>query len=307
MEQRDGQLITKEQGKIGIGTFGIIAILEHIVFVVILALAIYTKPALVPIEPVTKVTFIPIERPKKKKPDIEYPTVTPRVRRIQPNEELPSIQSTNVRDYFDSPESTGGLPTLPRTRASIQDPDRLSLGGSSPRGRHRRPDWQDEPESTVRAKPLVVKDGYHGRSDRKGLPDGEARKRPSGERGKDFTGPLAPGRLSEVKTNRITKGENNNIEILGQVVASGRTVEGGLKSLQAKGSHGGIVKLSFKVRPNGTVFDVQPKPGTTVGDTRLKRKAEQYVMRIRFSQLPKNVRQVVQSGEINIKFTVKAK
>ena len=303
MEQRNGQLIKKEQGKIGIGTFGIIAILEHIVFIVILALVIYTKPTPVPVEPVTKVTFIPIERPKTKQ-DLESPPVIPRVRRIQPNEEFPSIQSTNVQDYFDSPESTGGLPTLPRTRASIQDPDRLSLGGSSLQGR-RRPDWQDEPESTVRAKPLVVKDGYHGRSDRKGLPNGEARKRLSGARGKD-TGPLAPGRLSEIKTNRITKGENDSIEILGEVVASGRTVEGDLKSLQAKGSQGGFVKLSFKVRPNGTVFDVQPKPGTTIGDSRLKRKAERYVMRIRFSQLPKNVRQVVQSGEINIKFTVKA-
>jgi len=105
-----------------------------------------------------------------------------------------------------------------------------------------------------------------------------------------------------VKTNLITEGVP--YEISGEV--SGRAVISGLENpLQSKGKQGGGVHLSFKVRPDGSVFSVQIKPGrTTIGEVRLKERARRYVEQIRFSALPKNVSQVVQSGEIFINFTV---
>ena len=76
-----------------------------------------------------------------------------------------------------------------------------------------------------------------------------------------------------------------------------------------KASKADGVQLSFKVRPDGTVYDVRVKPGflTTVGEVRLKEQAKRYVERIRFNALPKTAPQINQSGEIFINFTTQPK
>ena len=280
--------------------FVAIAVVEHIIFTLVLALAIYTKPASAPIDTPMKVTIEIIPR-QKEKPELEIPVSMPPIRQVEPSHELPSIHSTNIQDYLESTQSTGGLPDLPNTRASIQNPNRLSLGAISPRGHHQT-DGQDELDALVRAKPITPQEGYTSHSERRGLPNSDARKPLIGERGQHLTGRLAPGRLSDAQTNRITKG-TPGINIGGEVKGRNYRLPG---ELQEKGQ-GGVVKLSFKVRPDGTVFNVQPRPGTTVGEVRLKEKAIQYVKKMRFSSLPRNVRQVVQSGTITINFTVKVK
>ena len=281
--------------------FVAIAVVEHIIFTLVLALAIYTKPASAPIDTPMKVTidydYIITPERQKQKPKLAQPVS----RQVEPSHELPSIHSTNIQDYLESTQSTGGLPDLPNTRASIQNPNRLSLGAISPRGHHQT-DGQDELDAIVRAKPIAPQEGYTSHSERRGLPNSDARKPLIGERGQHLTGRLAPGRLSDAQTNRITKG-TPGINIGGEVEGRNYRLPG---ELQEKGQ-GGVVKLSFKVRPDGTVFNVQPRPGTTVGEVRLKEKAIQYVKKMRFSSLPRNVRQVVQSGTITINFTVKAK
>ena len=104
------------------------------------------------------------------------------------------------------------------------------------------------------------------------------------------------------RQNRVTGGVGFDLEISGEV--SGRRYRLG-KPIQTKGKQGGGVQLSFKVRPDRTVYDVRIKPGrrTTVGEVRLKEQARRYIERIRFDTLPKNVPQVDQSGEIFINFT----
>ena len=278
-----------------------IVVIEHIVFALLMALAIAPKSPPRPKESAINVEFVKTESPRKKIKS-EIPVAIPNVRQNQPSETLPQIQpTTNLRDYLTATQTEGGLPNLRRTQASSENPERLSLGAPPSKGR-RKGDFLDEPNALVRSKPIEVQTGYHGRDSHKGLPERDARRAITGESGKALAGRFAPGRLSEVKTNLITEGVP--YEISGEV--SGRAVISGLeKPLQSKGKQGGGVHLSFKVRPEGSVFNVQIKPGrTTIGEVRLKERARRYVEQIRFSALPKNVSQVVQSGEIFINFTV---
>ena len=278
-----------------------IVVIEHIVFALLMALAIAPKSPPRPKESAINVEFVKTESPRKKIKS-EIPVAIPNVRQNQPSETLPQIQpTTNLRDYLTATQTEGGLPNLRRTQASSENPERLSLGAPPSKGR-RKGDFLDEPNALVRSKPIEVEAGYHGRDSHRGLPERDARRAITGESGKALAGRFAPGRLSGVKTNLITEGVP--YEISGEV--SGRAVISGLeKPLQSKGKQGGGVHLSFKVRPDGSVFNVQIKPGrTTIGEVRLKERARRYVEQIRFSALPKNVSQVVQSGEIFINFTV---
>ena len=287
----------RRRGRFFIG----IVVIEHIVFALLMALAIAPKSPPRPKESAINVEFVKTESPRKKI-KTEIPVAIPNVRQNQPSETLPQIQpTTNLRDYLTATQTEGGLPNLRRTQASSENPERLSLGAPPSKGR-RKGDFLDEPNALVRSKPIEVETGYHGRDSHRGLPERDARRAITGESGKALAGRFAPGRLSEVKTNLITEGVP--YEISGEV--SGRAVISGLeKPLQSKGKQGGGVHLSFKVRPDGSVFSVQIKPGrTTIGEVRLKERARRYVEQIRFSALPKNVSQVVQSGEIFINFTV---
>ena len=287
----------KRGGRFFIG----IVVIEHIVFALLMALAIAPKSPPRPKESAINVEFVKTETPRKKI-KAEIPVAIPDVRHNQPSKTLPQIQpTTNLSEYLTATQTEGGLPKLRRTQASSENPERLSLGAPPSKGRSKG-DFLDELNALVRSKPIDIETGHHGRDSHRGLPERDARRSITGESGKAIAGRFAPGRLSGVKTNLITEGVP--YEISGEV--SGRAVISGLeKPLQSKGKQGGGVHLSFKVRPDGSVFSVQIKPGrTTIGEVRLKERARRYVEQIRFSALPKNVSQVVQSGEIFINFTV---
>ncbi len=295
--------MTTIYGERGIGIFLVIAIVEHFIFTLVLAGVIYTAPASKPDDRPVSVEII-VNEAEKKKLETEIPvTILPFQRTDIPNE-LPPLRFTqNVQRYLGDAPSKGGLPNLPsRTRASNQNPDRLSLGGASSPGRS-RDSLDDDLNATARAKPLVEKPGHYGLSERRGGPDVETQQPTRGTGGSNLAGNLATGGMRDTGTERVTRGEGEPpIIISGEV--SGRRYNLG-KSLKTEGKQRGGVQLSFKVQPDGTVFDVQIKPGpkTTVGEARLKQKAIEYVENIRFSPLPKSVSQVVQSGEIFIDFT----
>jgi len=292
----------QKEDKLGRGFFLGVVILEHLVFILLMALAIAPKSSSGPTESTIKVEFI-LPEPTKQEPDVEIPVVIPDVRQISRSEELPQIHpTTNLRDYLVATQTESGLPHLRRTQASSQNSDRLSLGAPLTKGRSKG-DFLDEPGGMIRGKPITTQKSYPGHSDRIGLPDGDSRRLMKTEHGNGTTGRLSPGNLLGVKTNRVSQGLP--YEISGE--ASGRDVISGLdKPLQSEGKQGGGVHLSFKVRPDGSVFSVQIKPGrTTVGEVRLKEQARWYVEQIRFNALPHNSPQVVQSGEISINFTTR--
>ena len=210
----------KRGGRFFIG----IVVIEHIVFALLMALAIAPKSPPRPKETAINVDIIKTETPRKKI-NTEIPIAVPNVRQSRPSDTLPQIQATtNIRDYLATTQTEGGLPNLRRTQASSENPDRLSLGAPPSKGRSKG-DFLDEPNALVRSKPLDIETGYHGRDSHRGLPERDARRSITGESGKALAGRFAPGKLSGVKTNLITEGVP--YEISGEV--SGRAVISGLE------------------------------------------------------------------------------
>ena len=290
------------QGEMKLSSFFLIAIVEHLILILVLAMAAYTKP--VPKIDDTPITVdILINKPEQKRFEEEMPIAIPPVRHPETPDELPPIQSAHdVQRYLNPGGPSGGLPTRALARPTNQDPNRLALGAPPSQGRNQS--LLDELETTnarVREKPLVDAEGPYGASARRGVREAE-RLKTRGERGHHLTRNVSTGNSTRTGQSRVTDGVGFEFEISGEV--SGRGYRLG-KPIQTEGKQGGGVQISFKVRPDGTVYDVRVKPGflTTVGEVRLKEQAKRYVERIRFNTLPKKAPQVDQSGEIFINFT----
>ena len=293
----------KERGKFGIGVFVGVAVVEHLVFTVILALAVYT-------EPVRKRDNTPIsvqiltDETEQMRIAAESPIAIPPLRRIDtPDELVPVHSESDVQRYLTSTQSPAGLPNLPAVRGPNQDPDRFSLAAAPSQGRQQ--DILDDLETTsavVRSKPLTDETGVHGASARRGASDVGNQKKITSDRGYSTAENVSSGRTALPGPNRLSGGVQDGPIITGEV--SGRGYRLG-KPIRTEGKQGGSVQLTFKVRPDGSVYDVRVKPGplTTIGEVRLKERARRHVERIRFDPLPKRAKQVDQSGKIFIDFT----
>ncbi len=293
------------RGEVKLSAFVGIAIVEHLLLILALAMAAYTTPVSKVNDTAITVDIL-INEPEQKRIEKEIPIAISPTRQPDIPAELPPIQSAyNVQRYLNPGGPSGGLPTRALARTSNQDPNRLALGAAPSQGRNQTLiDDLETTNATVREKPLVDKEGYHGASARRGVRDAE-RLRPSGERGHNLTRNVSTGNVTHTGQSRVTDGVGFELEISGEV--SGRGYRLG-KPIQTKGKQGGGVQISFKVRPDGTVYDVRVKPGflTTVGEVRLKEQAKRYVERIRFNTLSKKAPQVDQSGEIFINFTTQS-
>lgn len=278
-----------------------IAVVEHLLLILVLAMAAYTTP--VPKVHDTAITVdILKNEPVRKRIEAEMPIAIPPARQPEIPTELPPIQSAhNVQRYLNPGGPSGGLPSRALARTTRQDPNRLALGAAPSQGRSQTLLDLDATNARVREKPLVDEEGDYGALARRGARDTERLKH-SVERGYSLTRGVSTGSVTDTGQSRVTDGVGFEFEISGEV--SGRGYRLG-KPIQTEGKQGGGVQISFKVRPDGTVYDVQVKPGflTTVGEVRLKEQAKRYVERIRFNTLPKKAPQVDQSGEIFINFT----
>ena len=290
------------RGEVKLSTFFGIAIVEHLVLILVLAMAAYTKP--VPKVHDTPITVdILINKPEQKRIEEEISIAMPPTRQPEMPTELPPIQSAhNVQRYLNPGGPSGGLPARALARSTNKDPNRLALGAAPVKGRNQT--LLDDLEATntrVREKPLVDEEGTYGAPARRGVRDTDRFKH-QGERGHSLTRQVSTGSVTNTGQSSVTDGVGFEFEISGEV--SGRGYRLG-KPIQTQGKQGGGVQISFKVKPDGTVYDVRVKPGflTTVGEVRLKEQAKRYVERIRFNTLPKTVPQIDQSGEIFINFT----
>lgn len=290
------------QGEVKLSTFFGIAIVEHVILILVLAMAAYTKP--VPKVHDTAITVdILINQPEQKRREEEISIAIPPTLRPEIPSELPPIQAAHdVQRYLNLGGPSGGLPSRALARTTNQDPNRLALGAAPAKGRNQP--LIDDLESTnarVRDKPRVDEEGHFGAAARRGVRNTD-RVKHRGERGRSLTRHVSTGNGTRTGQSSVTDGVGFEFEISGEV--SGRGYRLG-KPIQTQGKQGGGVQLSFKVRPEGTVYDVRVKPGflTTVGEVRLKEQAKRYVERIRFNALPKTVPQISQSGEIFINFT----
>jgi len=290
------------RGEVKLSTFFGIAIVEHLVLILVLAMAAYTKP--VPKIHDTAITVdILINEPVQKRMEEEIPIAMLPTRQPEMPTELPPIQSAhNVQRYLNPGGPSGGLPAQALARGTDQDSNRLALGAAPVKGRNQT--LLDDLEATnarVREKPRVDEEGHYSAPARRGVRDTDRFKH-QGERGHSLTKQVSTGNATHTGQSNVTDGVGFEFEISGEV--SGRGYRLG-KPIQTQGKQGGGVQISFKVKPDGTVYDVRVKPGflTTVGEVRLKEQAKRYVERIRFNTLPKTVPQIDQSGEIFINFT----
>ena len=290
------------RGEVELSTFLGIAIIEHLVLILVLAMAAYTKP--VPKVEDTAITVdILINEPEQQRTKEEIPIAMLPTRQREVPTELPPIQSVhNVQRYLNPGGPSGGLPAQALARATDQDPNRLALGAAPVKGRNQT--LLDDLEATnarVREKPQVDEEGPYSAPARRGVRDTDRFKH-KGERGHSLTQQVSTGNVTHTGQSNVTDGVGFEFEISGEV--SGRGYRLG-KPIQTQGKQGGGVQISFKVKPDGTVYDARVKPGflTTVGEVRLKEQAKRYVERIRFNTLPKTVPQIDQSGEIFINFT----
>ena len=290
------------RGEVKLSAFFGIAIVEHLVLILVLAMAAYTKP--VPKVHDTAITVdILINKSEQKRIEEEISIAVPPIRQPEMPNELPPIQPAhNVQRYLNSGGPSGGLPARALARTTNQDPNRLALGTAPAKGRNQT--LLDDLEATnarVRDKPRVDEEGPYGASARRGVRDTDRLKH-KGERGHSLTRQVSTGNVTHTGQSSVTNGVGFEFEISGEV--SGRGYRLG-KPIQTQGKQGGGVQISFKVKPDGTVYEVRVKPGflTTVGEVRLKEQAKRYVERIRFNTLPKTVPQIDQSGEIFINFT----
>ena len=290
------------QGEVKLSAFFGIAVVEHLLLILVLAMAAYTTPV-AKINDTAITVDILINEPEQKRIEEEISIAIPPARQPETPNELPPIQSAhNVQRYLNPGGPSGGLPARALARSTNQDRNRLALGAAPSKGRNQT--LTDDFEATnarVRDKPRVEAEGYHGASGRRGVRDTERMKH-RGERENSLTRHVSTGNITHNGQNRVTDGVGFEFEISGEV--SGRGFRLG-KPIQTQGKQGGGVQISFKVKPDGTAYDVRVKPGflTTVGEVRLKEQAKRYVERIRFNTLPKKAPQVDQSGEIFINFT----
>ena len=297
--------MARKRDEVGMVVFLTIAIIEHIIFVLVLATVVYTEPVAKPDRPITVDIITNVQPQEKSLVEDNLVASLPVQRQVY--DELPPLHFTHNRQrYLNPSQSKDGLPEVFQRRIANQNPDRFSLEVARPQG-NKRDLVDNSPNAIVRAKPLVKTPGYHGPEPRK-LPETDGGKYTRGEREPNSIGRLSTGSLVDTRMNRIAgSGEDRNIRISGEV--SGRKYHLP-PSIQTEGKQGGSIQLSFKVRPDGTVdsnsIRIEFGPKTTVGEVRLKRKAIQYLVAIRFSALPKAVPQVNQSGDIFIKFTTKA-
>ncbi len=290
------------QGKTKLSAFIGIAIIEHVVLILVLAIAAYTPHVPKPRDTAITVDIL-INEPEQKRVETEIPIAIPPTRQPEMPTELPPIQSANnVQRYLNPGGPSGGLPARALARDTNQDPNRLALGAASSQGRSQT--LLDDLEVTnarIREKPLVDEEGYQGALARPGVRDTERMKH-RGDRGRSLIRNVSTGNVTQTGQSSVTNGVGFEFEISGEVSGRGYLLG---KPIQTEGRQGGGVQISFKVRPDGTVYDVRVKPGflTTVGEVRLKEQAKRYVERIRFNTLPQNAPQVDQSGEIFINFT----
>ena len=297
--------MTRKRSEVGMAVFLTIAIVEHVIFILVLATVVYTEPVTKPDRPIA-VEIVPNVEPKEKR-QLENKLVASIPVQRQAQEELPPIRFTHDRqEYLTPSQPTDRLSKALQKRLANRRSDRFSLDIARPQG-NRRDLVDNSPNTIVRAKPLVKTPGYHGPQARKKL-ETDGGKFTRGEREQTSMGRLPTKSLVDAQTSRLAgSGEDGNIRITGEV--------GGRKyhlppSIQTEGKQGGSILLSFKVRPDGTVDSncvrIEFGPKTTVGEVRLKRKAIRYLVGIRFAALPKNVRQVNQSGELFIEFTAQS-
>ena len=283
----------------GLGVFLIVALVEHIIIVIALAAAIYTRPPEKIREDRFEVELIELPPKSKKTPEEEQVYITiPKVEeKIKISDKLPDFQlSRSGSRNIGAPDFDVNLPNLPRTAGADINPDRIF---SSPKTRDAERGERTDSDTTLPLKDAPRRAGlYGGKVALDTIPE-KGDKRVSAGRSGTSTSRYVSDAPSLGASKKPGLGPGG-VTITGGDV-QGRMVESWPEIPEYTGKDVGKVVLKFWVTPQGDVFNVQAK--LKAGNPLLEKLAKRFVEDIKFAPLSKGAKQKNQWGEITIDFS----
>jgi len=295
-----------------LASFFVISVIEHVFIIIMFAMIIYAEPMNIT-EPKDAIA-VSLEEIKKeekkeekiiikKKEPVLKKTETPKEIKPEKAPTLPKIEIQNVTAARSGSVIESSVPQLPRAFAQATDKGESNiLRSPGIEGKERRfiddlPSIDDKPVIYSSTKPSI------GTSPSITKKEGSEAK----------SGNLGPRNIRESGTpssdNRV--GPSSGVarpgfvgDITGEV--AGRKVIFWPEQLEEyKGTQGGITSIKFWVDPPGSVIKAEVSKKS--GNPSLDRIAREYVLQIRFAELPKNFEQKTQWGEIIIRFELTRK
>ena len=292
-----------------LASFFIISVVEHVVIIMIFAMLIYSKPVSVAETSdaiIVSIEEIRREEKKKKKPVVKK--VEPVLEEIKPKppkqvepEKLPTLPKMEIQNLSAANPGSkieSAVPQIPKTYAQTMDRGgEAILRSPGVEGQERKylddlPKLDDKPVVYTSTKPTIGIDASTTRA-----------KESSDSR----TGSVVSRNVSSGSPNADSPvGPSSDIarpgfvgDITGEV--AGRKVIFWPKQLEEyKGTQGGSTTIRFWVDPPGTVTRAEATKKSGIPE--LDRIAQNYVLQIRFAELPKHFEQKTQRGEIIIRF-----
>ena len=276
-----------------IGFFLPLAVAEHVLVILFSAWLIYQPPSL-KIEETEYMVEIFKEEPPPEKKKIEEPLVFVPEPETVPVD-LPPLQSLQNLDSFFS-ESSGNAELPDVRRLTSRTSDLLqSTDISIPYGQKQR-STEIDVDAAIRAKTFSDEIGHQSTANPVGTTDSTGKVLRTTGDNQAFTGKVASeGRRQSQPSKAV--GERP-YSITGIDPGRGILHEPKLPKVVGK-VQGGVVRLSFVVKPNGTVYQVRIVENRA-GE--LGPKARIFVSQIIFNKLASNLPQRDQSGEITVRF-----
>jgi TonB family protein len=287
--------------KKGLGTFLVVALIEHVVIVIALAAAIYTRPPERIREDEFEVELVELPPKIEKTPEEEQVYITiPKVEeKITVSDKLPEFQfSRSGSKNLGMPDFDTNLPNLPRTAGADINPDRIF---SSPKTRDAERGPRTNSDTTLPFKDAPRRAGlYGGTVASDAIPEKGDKRVSAGRPGTSTSRYVA--NAPSLGTSKKPGVGPGGVNITGGDV-QGRMVDYWPDIPEYTGKDVGKVILKFWVTPQGDVFNVQTK--LKAGNPLLEKLAKRFVEEIKFAPLPKRAKQKNQWGEITIDFIQK--
>ena len=284
-----------------LGKFLIFALVEHIIIVIALSAAIYTKSPEKIQDDKFEVELVELPPNSKKIPEEEqiYVTIPKAEEKIDISDKLPTFQlSRSGSRNLGTPDFDVKLPNLPRTAGADINPDRIF---SSPKTRDAERGERTDSDTILPLKDAPPRPGLYGGTVALDTMPEKGDKRVSAGRPGTSTSRYVADAPSLGTSRKPGLGPGGVSITAGDV--QGRMVEYWPEIPEYSGKDVGKVVLKFWVTPQGDVFNVQTK--LKAGNPLLEKLAKRFVEDIKFAPLPKRAKQINQWGEITIDFIQK--
>ena len=272
------------------GLFLPLAIVEHLAVILFCAWLVYQPPSL-KIEETTYQVEIFQHKAEKKKINETITSFIPELETTPVD--LPPLQSLqNLDSFLSSHVGSSNLPNLRQIRSQASE---QWIDKSIPKGRKRRSDETDI-DATVHTKAFTSNFGHQSVSEPVGMTDSTGKILRTAGDNQLFSGKVASEGQRKSQSEKVSGVLPYSIE--GEVKGRGIRYQPTLSTVAGQ-VQGGIVRLIFSVKPNGTVYKVKVIENRA-GE--LRQKAQSFVAQFIFNKLPDHLPQQDQSGEITVRF-----